>query len=59
MIIKYACPTCGYDSATWHLRLDTSLLELCENYIQDFSNPNSHISGFTLNKRGTKRVIRR
>ena len=59
MIVKYTCATCGYDSAVWHLRLDESRLELCENCVRNFSKPDSHISGFTLNKRETRRVIRR
>lgn len=51
MIPRYTCPTCGNDFAVWHLRLDTSPLELCENCIRDFSQPNSHVSVFVLNRR--------
>lgn len=59
MIMKYTCPTCGYDAAIWHLRLDTSLLELCENCIQDFCNAKSHVSVFELNKHGIRKLVRK
>lgn len=50
MIARYTCPTCGYEFAVWHLRLDTSPLEMCENCIRDFIKSDSHVIGFALNR---------
>ena len=48
---EYTCPTCGYDKAVWHVRLNTSSLSLCENCLPKFSNRNSRISSFRLERR--------
>ena len=49
MITHYTCPTCGYDNAVWHLRLNNSAVSLCENCLPKFTNRHSRISGFVLN----------
>ena len=48
-IKEYVCPTCGYDKAVWHVKLNTSSLSLCENCLPEFSNRNSRVSSFRLN----------
>lgn len=49
MITHYTCPTCGYDRAVWHLRLNNSAVSLCENCLHKYSNRYSHVSGFVMN----------
>lgn len=51
----YTCPTCGYEFAVWHLNLDTSRLEMCENCVRKFMSRDSHVSGFVLNRRVYRR----
>lgn len=54
MITRYVCPTCGYDKAVWHIRLNLSRLDLCENCYSRFQTPSNHISSFSLNTKVTR-----
>ena len=53
MVKPYTCPTCGNDSAVWHLRISTSSLTLCEKCYGDFCNRYSRINSFSLNEERT------
>ena len=53
-IKEYTCPTCGYEKAVWHVRLNTSSLSLCERCLPEMSNRYSRISSFYLNGRRQK-----
>lgn len=50
MIARYICPTCGYEFAVWHLRLNTCEKNLYENCISRYITMNSHVEGFVLNR---------
>ena len=51
MIKTYTCPTCGYDSAVWILRVNTLHVQLCENCYPKFTSKYSRIISFRLNHR--------
>ncbi|MBR1437330.1 MAG: helix-turn-helix transcriptional regulator [Synergistaceae bacterium] len=57
MIVQYKCPTCGYDHAVWHISLDISRLNLCENCLPRFMNPNARINGYELNRQKRWHVV--
>lgn len=55
-IPHYVCPTCGYEKAVWHLSLNTTPKNLCENCFSDFTAAGSHINSF--NRAGRKNIER-
>ena len=56
MIREYKCPTCGYEQAVWHVRINTVHMTLCENCYNRFCNKHSRIYSFNLNhkRRGSR-----
>ena len=57
MIARYVCPTCGYDKAVWHIRLNLSRLDLCENCYSRFKTPSNHVSMFVLNTKTARYLV--
>ena len=57
MITRYVCPTCGYDKAVWHIRLNLSRLDLCENCYSRFKTPSNHVSMFVLNTKTARYLV--
>ena len=50
-INTYTCSACGYHSAIWHIRLNNSLRDYCENCATKHMDRFSHIIRFVMNEK--------